>query len=170
MWTILDQSAYTPDRSVAVQQIFSTLYQHRGNGMREQALVPVLQELLSPQEVAELLSHLVLRGSLERRGAHLFLSTTVLDEAERGQIHSNIPDATTYRVIDAESNREVGTIAGMFEQVFLLGSSVWQVLTVKYPIIRAKRYRGPADPAVFKRHPQAGKYEHLLPPARRRQG
>jgi len=84
----LDQSAYIPDRSVAVQQIFSTLYQHRGNGMSEQALVPVLQELLSPQEVVALLSHLVLRGSLERRGSHVFLTTAVLDEAERGQIHT----------------------------------------------------------------------------------
>lgn len=164
----LDPSPYIPDRSVAVQQIFSILFQHRGDGGEEQEIASRLQCLLTPAEVKDVLHHLGGRGCLEQRGSRWFLSTTLLDQAERGEIHSNIPDSAVYQVVDVETNREIGTIAGVFDRVFLLAGGMWEILEVRYPVIRVRRYRGSADPAVFKRHPQAGRYTYLLPAALRR--
>jgi len=154
---------YAPDQSVAIQQIISILYQHRGSGLSALVLASLLQCLVDDNQLALLLEHLEAKGMLVRQGSRWFLSTSTLDEAERGAIHSNIPDTATYKVIDVASMREIGSIAGMFDSVFLLGSAVWQVVDVHFPIIRARRYHGPADPALFKRHPQAGRYYRYLP-------
>jgi ATP-dependent Lhr-like helicase len=154
---------YTLDRSVAIQQIISLLFQHRGGGLPTSALAPIMSCLVDENQLSQLLEHLEVKQMLVRHASRWFLSTGLLDEAERGAIHSNIPDTTIYRVIDVDSTREIGSIVGLFDNVFLLGSAVWQVVDVRFPIIRARRYRGTADSALFKRHPQSGRYYRFLP-------
>ncbi|PDW00583.1 hypothetical protein A9Q02_09340 [Candidatus Chloroploca asiatica] len=159
----LDPSPYILDRSVVVQQIFSILFQQQGSGSDEHELAALLHHLALPSEVKAILNHLATRDWLEQKSNKWFLSTTMLDKAERGEIHSNIPDSAMYQVIDVESNQQVGSVAGVVDQVFLLAGVIWEILDVHYPVMRVRRYRGSADPAVFKRHPQAGRYTSFLP-------
>lgn len=160
---VLDVEPYSPDWSVVVQQILSIVFQYRGTGARADDIRSALS-ILSPDNITDMiLDHLGTRDYLVRRGERWFPTTTVMDEAERGNIHSNIPDSTSYRVIDVDSLQEIGTIAGVFDDVFLLARQAWQVVDVHQTTIRVRRYRGAAKAAVFKSHHHSGQFYRLLP-------
>lgn len=154
---------YEPDLSVAVQQIFSYLYQHP-EGSSETELVELLNPLCSKDEVRLILSHLRQHDWIEYRTGRWMASTQLMDMGENGLIHSNIPDSQTYRVVDVDSGREVGNIAGIFDSVFVLAQRTWQVISVAEDTIRARRFKGKAAAAQFQRHRGVGAFYYLLPP------
>ncbi len=161
----LEVSPYTPDLSVGVQQALSIVFQHRGNGASDAHLKHMLAMLVTSDMAAEIFAHLQQRKWIERRGDRWYTTTMLVDEAEHGDIHANIPDTKTHRVIDVETNNDIGHIAGLFDDIFLLNGQAWQVIDISPTTIRVRRFRGKASAALFKRHIQAGRYFRLLPPS-----
>lgn len=159
----LEVSPYTPDLSVGVQQALSIVFQHRGSGASDAHLKQMLAGLMAPDITETILTHLQQRGWLDRRGDRWFTTSTLVDEAEQGNIHANIPDTKSHRVIDVETNNDIGQVAGIFDDVFLLNGQAWQVIDISPTTVRVRRFRGKANAAIFKRHIQAGRYFRLLP-------
>lgn len=159
----LPPELYEPDLSVAVQQIFSLLYQYR-NGIRETELIELLLPLCSPNEVKLILGHLRDKSWIEYRMGYWCASTRLMDMGEKGRIHSNIPDSKTYKVIDTDSGSEIGTIAGLFDETFMLARRTWKVVSVVGNIINVRRFKGEANSAIFKRQRNVGAFHYLLPP------
>ncbi|MDI3476696.1 MAG: ATP-dependent helicase Lhr and Lhr-like helicase [Thermoanaerobacterium sp.] len=154
---------YKPDKSVAVQQIFSYLYQHP-EGVTESSLLHMLSALCSEFEIKSILAHLRIKGWITYQSLKWYPSEKLMDLGEKGHIHSNIPDETIYRVVDIGSSKEIGTIAGVFDEVFVLAGRIWQVVSTKGSIIKVRRFNGKASSALFKRHRNVGAFYHLLPP------
>ncbi len=158
----LPVESYEPDLSVAIQQIFSCLYQNP-EGMLEDEFLRLLTALCTEGETQLILRHLRQIRWIEYRVGRWFASTKLMDMGEKGRIHSNIPDSQSYRVIDADSGREVGTIAGTFDEIFILAKTVWRVISVSGDIIRARRFKGKASAPLFQRHRNVGAFYSLLP-------
>ena len=110
-----------------------------------------------------ILSHLWQKSWIEQRTGHWFASTRVMDLGERGQIHSNIPDTKAFRVVDVDSGKEIGTIAGVFDDVFVLARQTWKVISVRSDFIRVRRFKGSASSPFFRRHRERGAFYYLLP-------
>jgi ATP-dependent Lhr-like helicase len=159
----LPTQPYEPDLSVAVQQTFSYLYQHP-EGVEEVELLQLLSPLCSGDDAKLILAHLRQLGWLEWRTGRWFASTRLMDMGEKGRIHSNIPDSQTYKVVDADSGKEIGKIAGVFDDVFVLAQRTWKVVTVSGDIISVRRFKGKASSPMFKRHRNFGAFFGLLPP------
>ena len=158
----LPPEEYVPDLSVVVQQVFSCLYQ-QPYGMSETELVELLSPICFADDVQIILTHLQQRGWIERKTHGWVASTKLMDLGEKGRIHSNIPDSQMYRVFDIDSGKEIGEIAGVFDQVFVLGRSTWRVVSVSGDVIRARRFKGQAETPLFQRCGGLGAFDHLLP-------
>lgn len=159
----LPVAPYVPDLSVAVQQIFSYLYQHP-QGKLETELVEILSPISSTEEVGLILRHLQQKGWVEYRTGHWFASTKLMDKGEEGRIHSNIPDTQSYRVVDTDSGKVIGTIFGTFDETFVLGRRTWQILSVVGDIVKARQIKGQASAPIFQRHRNMSFFFYLLPP------
>jgi len=159
----LPAKPYEPDLSVAVQQTLSYLYQHP-EGVPETELLELLAFLCSESEARLILRYLRRNGWIEGRTGYWFASTKLMDTSEKGCIHSNIPDSQTYRVIDLDSGKEIGTIAGSFDEVFVLARKAWKVMSVGSGLIKVRRFEGKASAAMFQRHKNVGAFYYLLPP------
>ena len=86
-----------------------------------------------------------------------------MDMGEKGRIHSNIPDSQTYRVIDIGSGGEIGTISGVFDDVFILAQSAWRIISREGGTIKVRRFQGQAQAPLFQRHKEVGAFYNLLP-------
>ncbi len=155
---------YEPDLSVAIQQTFSYLYQHPG-GVSEQELMELLAQLCGDDRInKKILNHLSHLGWIEWRESRWFASTKLMDRGERGYIHSNIPDSQAYRVVDVDSGKEIGNIAGFFDEIFILGRRTWRVVSVVNDVICVRRFSGKAAAPLFRRYRNSGAFSYLLPP------
>lgn len=158
---------YEPDLSVAVQQALSCIYQHR-EGLPDEEIIDLLSPLCSEYEARLILANLQGHGWTDRAGGRWFPSQKLMDAGEAGRIHSNIPDRSEYRVVDVDSGKEIGTVHGVFDEVFVLGRVTWTVVSVSHGVIRVRRFGGKASPAVFRRHGPVGAFYPLLPPELKR--
>jgi ATP-dependent Lhr-like helicase len=154
---------YSPDLSVVVQQIFSLLYQFP-EGLPENDLLDTLSPLCTYDELNLVLQQLQKERWVEMRGGVYCASTKLMDKGEKGRIHSNIPEAALYRVIDVRSGKQIGRIADIFDKVFLLAGSIWEVVSVEDHIVYVKRVKGKAFSPLFYRYSLLGAFFHLLPP------
>ena len=139
---------YNPDLSVAVQQIFSILYQYPG-GVKQTDIIKLLLPITTSEQTKQILSHLHQKDWIEWRTERWFASTKLMDRGDRGYIHSNIPDSQAYQVIDIASGKCVGTIAGVFDHLFVLGRMTWKLESVKGNSIFARRYREKQHQLIF---------------------
>lgn len=160
---VLAEEPYTPDLSVAVQQTISYLYQNPG-GVSDTTLIRLLSPLCSNEETMLILGHLRRKEWIEKRSGIWTASTRLMDAGEKGQIHSNIPDSQSYKVIDIASGKEVGTLVGVVDEVFVLAGRIWQIVSVKRGIIKARRFRGKASAPIFRKYRGVGSFYWLLPP------
>lgn len=160
---VLPEDPYDPDLSVAVQQIFSYLYQNKG-GVLETEIVDLLSPICSKTEVTLILRHLRSRGWVERAADRWFAQGKLMDRGEKGRIHSNIPDSQSYRVIDIDSGREIGLMMGAVDEVFVLGGKTWRIVSMGPNVIRVRRFIGQAKAAFFPSHGRVGAFYWLLPP------
>ncbi len=158
----LPEEPYEPDLSVAVQQTFSLLYQNP-QGLAEMEILELISNLCSKEEARLILRHLRKNGWLEWRSGRWFASTKLMNLGEKGRIHSNIPDSQTYRVINIDTGKEIGTIAGVFDEVFLLGGRIWRVVSVDNDVIKARHFKGKALAPLFQRRGNVGAFYWLLP-------
>jgi len=159
----LPEEHYEPDLSVAVQQIFSYLFQNP-QGISETLIRDLISPLCSEEEAKLILGHLRRTEWIERRTGQWFPSTKLMDLGEKGRIHSNILGSQTYRVINIDSGKEIGTIAGIFDEVFVLAERMWRVVSVKNDVIKARRFKGKALAPLFQRRRSVGAFHWLLPP------
>jgi len=157
-----------PCLSVAVQQIFSILYQFRSEGVLEEYLKELLLELpLKESQLISLLNHLRDKKYLELFGDRYYPSVKVVDLGERGFIHSNIPGISSYQVINETTGKSIGEI-GTFDQInkeFVLSGQRWQIVTIerdKIKVTETKSYHG--RPPIFPPAKIHGRYYPLLPP------
>lgn len=146
----LPDEPYETDTGVVVQQIFSILFQHP-DGASEALVSDLLLPLCSAAECQLILLHLQATEWIEQHANKWYPTTRLMDLGDQGKIHSNIPDTQMYTVFDTDSGREVGRIAGSFDEVFLLGHRSWRVISVSGVIIKAKRFHGAASSAMFQR-------------------
>lgn len=159
---VLDKQNYSADLSVIAQQAASMVFQNRGLGVTSDYLLRMLKTLAPTNVCQHILEHMAARGYLLQRGFSWFPSETLMNDAERGGIHSNIPDSREYRVLDVESGQEIGSIAGLADTIFLLARRAWQVIDIQQGVIRVRPYRGTAESAVFQRHAQAGQFSRFI--------
>ena len=153
---------YESDISVAIQQIFSYLYQIP-EGLAEEPILQLISPLCSEVESQLIISHLRKNRWIEYRGDRYFPSTKLLDLGEKGRIHSNIPDPKSYRVIDIDTGLEIGKIAGTFDKVFMLGGKVWELIYVENNVIKGRKIKGEIAMPNFQRHKDKGSFYWLLP-------
>ena len=158
----LPLESYAADLSVAVQQIFSCLFQCP-HGVHESTLIVLLSTLCPEESVKSILDHLRQKDYIAQGRGRWYATSRLMNLGTRGKIHSNIPDTQSYDVVDVSSGRTIGTIAGVFDEVFSLGGRVWRVFSVSGNIIRAKRHGGRAPAPRFQRHRNRGAFTHLLP-------
>jgi ATP-dependent Lhr-like helicase len=159
---MLPDTERDPDPSVAIQQVFSVLYQHR-EGRTEASLVEVLADICSPEDAKAILNTLAQKGWIQSRGGRWLGASQLRDEGDKGEIHSNIPDSQQYSVIDLATGRPVGKIVGVFDTVFLLGQKAWKVVSVSRNTVHARRFAGRAEAPLFRPSSTSGKFTYLLP-------
>lgn len=155
--------SYEPDMSVIVQQALSLLYQNRA-GIPIQSLVELLGILGKKNDVISILNYLALKGYCQTFDRSIHPLSDLLDLAETGEIHSNIPDSSEYQVVDSASGRMIGRIRGSFDKVFLLAGRSWKVIKVEGNRIDVRTHTGPASPATFGMYHNVGRFHYLLPP------
>ncbi|HID95811.1 MAG TPA: DEAD/DEAH box helicase [Candidatus Latescibacteria bacterium] len=128
----LDEETYFPHLSVAVQQIFSYLYQRRRVGATVPSLGRVLKPIMPERYILPLIDHLSERGYVKAVGEGVFApSDKLLNRAERGWIHSNIDrKPVEYTVMNAENWQQIGSIQLASPQ-FQLGGRFWRVIKVE---------------------------------------
>lgn len=160
---------YTADLSVVVQQTFSSLFARRA-GIEEQQLVDIVAPLCEPDDARAIWRHLEETGWMSLHGTRWLGTQQVMDLDRRGEIHTNIPDDTVHKVIDAMSQREVGTVVGEFDKTFILAGRGWQVVGVRGFDILARRVEGVQKAAAFHPSRAEGRFAHLLPGSMRRRG
>lgn len=161
---ILFAEPYKADLSVGVQQTLSYVFQRRPSGASDIELKILLSILCNEQRGQQIIEYLNQQNWIQLVGRHWYPTTQLMDKAERGHIHSNIPDQASYRVMDIETGQEVGTISGVFDEVFLLARQAWTVVSIQHSTIRAKRVQGQVASATFSRCNGQGMFHYLLPP------
>jgi len=149
--------------SVIVQQALSLLYQNR-SGILIQPLVELLEILGEKNDVIAILNYLALKGYCQTFDRSIHPLSDLLDLAETGEIHGNIPDSSEYQVVDSASRRIIGRIRGTFDKVFLLAGRSWKVINVEGNRIHVRPHGGPALSAAFGMHHNVGRFHYLLPP------
>ena len=122
----IDSEAYEADLSVAVQQAFSYLYQYRA-GVNEVDFISLLSELCDEQISQSILQHLSQKDWIQRVGEQWYPATLLLDLAQRGRIHSNISSSGTCKVVDVSTGKEIGTVSGMHNEIFLLAGQFYRL-------------------------------------------
>lgn len=158
----LPQGEYAADLGVVVQQTFSQLYAAPGGVGASDLKEPML--CLCGEETLDLIvAHLVRSGWVAWRGGRYYALERLMNLGEQGLLHSNIPNGDEYRVIDVVSGREVGTITGFFDNVFLLARRVWEVVAVEGKIVKVKRFSGGALAPLFRAHRNVSAFYRFLP-------
>lgn len=157
-----------PCLSVAVQQIFSTLYQHRHRGVSEEQIIHLLEKLpMEDSHITLLIRHLLNKEYIEFHTKKYYPSIKLSDLSERGFIHSNIPRSYEYRVLDTITGKSVGEI-GTFDQInkaFILAGKRWRVVSIegdKIKVMQSRSQKG--APPIFSIARTHGRYFYLLPP------
>ncbi|MFC1834265.1 DEAD/DEAH box helicase [Thermodesulfobacteriota bacterium] len=158
----IEPESYHPDVSVAVQQIFSYLYQHK-SGASEEEILALISPLCDKAEGLMILDHLLKTDWIEFRSGKWSASTKLMDRGERGNIHSNIPSPEMLSVYDVDMGNEIGQISKSCAEAFVLGHRRWKVVGRDEKSVKVRRLKGEAGPAKFKSSREEGAYEFFLP-------
>ncbi len=153
---------YLPDLSVVVQQLFSYLFQNQ-QGVLALELEYFLSQLATITHINLIIERLLEKGWIEKKISKYYPSSKLLDDAEKGKIHSNIPDQTKYSVINIENGKDIGFITGNFDSVFILSGLAWQIVSIQKNTIKVCRFNGHAKSVIFKLQRNVGAYYFLLP-------
>lgn len=152
---------YEPNLSVVIQQIFSYLYQFR-SGVSQDQLFSLFNCFCSQDKIEKILTNLLQLNWILCDNNKIYPSEELLTEGDKGKIHSNIPDQGTFKVIDIDSNLEVGMVSSEVDDVFLLAQRAWKVIAIDNNIIKAKKFNGKVKSTSFKKHRNLGKFDYLL--------
>ena len=153
---------YSPDLSVVVQQIFSLLYANP-NGLEDGYFIELFDEFCSERDLKDILSHLAIKGWIEKRYNKWYATTKLMDWGEKGKIHSNIPSIKTLKVVDISSKQIIGEVQYPIDDIFVLAGKVWKVVHVLNDKIYVKSEESKASTAKFKSHTSKGYFYYFLP-------
>ncbi|OGW17561.1 MAG: hypothetical protein A3G93_01300 [Nitrospinae bacterium RIFCSPLOWO2_12_FULL_45_22] len=161
---------YEPDLSVIVQQIFSYLFCHT-RGEQKANLEALLRPLANPSQLEAILNHLIDLEYITYRPERFCATTKLMDLAERGLIHSNIPSHREYRVIDRDSGREVGEIGlqAVPGTIFVLGGQVWETVFIKGLNLYARTIAQKPEFRHFRKKSSDGAFSRFLPESLKKQ-
>jgi len=153
---------YSPDLSVVVQQIFSSLYANP-NGLESDYFIELFDEFCSESDLKNILNNLARKGWIEKRHNKWYATTKLMDWGDKGKIHSNIPSIKTLKVIDVSSNRIVGEIHYPIDDIFVLAGKIWKVVRISNGKIYVKSKKSKASSVKFKGHTSKGYFYYFLP-------
>ena len=159
----LEPVEYEFDPGVVVQQIFSCAFQFR-QGVTRNYLATALSPLCGESRLLTYLDYLCESGWIVARADKFYATEKLMNLAERGRIHSNIPDEANMMVLDATTQRPIGRIDATFDEVFALGGRVWKVVRVDNRCVFVRPHYGPAGPASFKPQRKRSGFGKFLPP------
>ena len=171
----VEHTAYTPDPSVAVQQLLSLLYASP-RGLERGVINNLLAPLLGPADSAALLDHLEQLEDgpvITRRGDVVHATTRAMDFGEKGIIHSNIPSGGGKKFVDAASGKSIGRAIGdlaIGDVVLLAGKSRRVTRITKASVQLEPAGRGATQAPRFSRERTSGAWTWLLPEALRKRG
>ena len=158
----IEPESYHPDVSVAVQQIFSYLYQHK-SGASEDEILDLITPLCDKAEGSMILDHLLETDWIEFHRGKWSASTKLMDRGEKGHIHSNIPSPEMLSVYDVDMGNEIGQISKSCAETFVLGHRRWKVVGRDEKTVKVRRLKEEAKPAKFRSSREEGAYEYFLP-------
>jgi ATP-dependent Lhr-like helicase len=150
----IEKKRYAPHLSVVVQQIFSMVF--RGKLVRE----PLLQ-LCSEEELEAILAHLRSKGYLHGD----LMGEELAELAERGVIHSNIDDSSSWEVVDMRTLQVIGDAPVGQNELVMVGGRVWSVHK-RVPAERrvyVKPSAAKVDPGSFSSRGSPGHFFSFLP-------
>jgi len=153
---------YSPDLSVVVQQIFSSLYANP-QGLEDHYFTDIFDGFCSKGDLEEILEHLVAKGWIEKRFNKWFATTKLMDWGEKGKIHSNIPSIKALKVIDVNSRQIVGEVQYPIDDVFMLAGKVWSIVSLSNDKIYVKSEKFESSTTKFKSHISKGHFYRFLP-------
>jgi len=162
------QSERLPDLSVAVQQIFSLLFENR-KGLRRATIRRILDPVAPGPVIDAIVDHLRTEGFLdESAGEVLRASSRLMDMGERGRIHSNIADSASIKVVDAGTGRTVGMVSARTAAGadVIIGGRNWTVTDASRGGVAVKATAGSGleSGASFGSNSGAGAFSRYLPP------
>jgi len=155
---------YRPDPSVVIQQVFSYLFSHPGG-----AELPRLRSLFCPfvdaYRLDLILQHLIEKGYIYIRMNKLFASQRLMDLAEKGYIHSNIPNYKEYQVINRDDGKQIGELGmeAVPGTIFVLGGRVWETDSIKGRNIYVHPIAQRPEVQHFTQKKSRGAFYYLLP-------
>lgn len=163
---VLEQRDYVPSKSAWIQQILSILYQQRYNGISNQDIYQYVRVLgLDMQSLNLITGHLIEENLVQETRGLLHPAARLMDMAEHGWIHSNVPSGNDVDVFDTDGN-SVGSIAADLNQGsrFILGGKVWIVARAMKGKVFVKTATGEGGALpVFGYDFKEGSFYHLLP-------
>lgn len=157
-----DHKPYSPDYSVAIQQMMSFAFEN-AKGVRESDFIDLVGPLANADTAGKLIGSLQERGLFEFRGGHYCATTKLMDMGERGIIHSNVPDSSEHVVVDTDSGKEIGRVSGACDEVFVLANQCWKILSIQKNTIKVRHHDVKGAPPVFGRRSEHGAFRWLVP-------
>jgi ATP-dependent helicase Lhr and Lhr-like helicase len=159
----ISEISYKADLSVAVQQVFSYLFQNP-RGATTESLMNIISPLCSDSDTLAILKHLAVQGFLGYENYKWFADTEVMNMGDKGKLHSNIPDTFSYQVVDTSSGKKVGSISSGFDAIFVLAKQAWRVTRISGNTVFTAQFHGQASSAMFQKSENRGAFFDLLPP------
>jgi len=153
---------YSPDLSVVVQQIFSSLYGNP-NGLENGYFIELFNDFCSENDLKDILTHLAEKGWIEKRYNKWYATTKLMDWGEKGKINSNIPSIKTLKVVDISSKKVIGEMQYPIDDIFVLAGKVWKIIHVSGDKIYVKSEKSKVSVTKFKIHTSKGCFYYLLP-------
>ena len=164
---VLSSEPYIADPSVAVQQIFSILFE-RPVGVTVSGMGNLVQGIVNSSELDDILEQLAKEEWIvPGPGGRIMATTKLMDFAVRGKIHSNIPDFGTWSLIDVRTSRSVGRIDAMASpgRIITVGGMMWKIrsMNTKQWQLFVSRVPKGAIVTAFKFRPGFGAFYSYLP-------
>ena len=158
----LETIQYSQDLSVVVQQIFSSLYANP-KGLESDYFIKLFDEFCSENDLKDILNYLLAKGWIEKRHGKWYATTKLMDQGERGKIHSNIPSTKTLKVIEVSSKQIIGEVQYPVDDTFVLAGKIWKVIYVSNNRIYVKHGHSKASTVKFKSYASKGYFHYFLP-------
>jgi ATP-dependent Lhr-like helicase len=153
---------YSPDLSVVVQQIFSSLYANP-SGLDDDYFIRLFDGFCSEGDLKDILNHLAIKGWIEKRHDKWYATTKLMDWGEKGKIHSNIPSIKALKVVDVSSKRTIGEVQYPIDDIFVLAGKIWRIVHISGDKIYVKSEKSKATTVKFKSHASKGYFYYFLP-------
>ncbi len=165
-----EEVIYVPDYSVVVQQVFSSLFAKR-DGLEFGYFREIFDGFCPEEIVEEILHHLEEKGWIVFMGNKWHGTQKLIDLNKMGRIHSNIPDAKEFKVVNIKDRKILGEISSsshFLESVFILAGRAWEIVNREDYTIYVRPIRSLGETPRFSLFFNEGAFAPFLPEHLRR--